>query len=295
MAKIYIDPGHNYSGADTGAVGYGLKEQDITVAIGVKLCDLLCRNNHTVKMSRTKITDIVANSLSESLSKRYNDANSWNADIFVSIHCNAANTKAYGCETYCYSENTNAWNMASNVQEHLVKETELRSRGVKTANFAVIKNTKMPAILVETAFIDNYDDNRFLASEEGKKACAVGIYKGLCDYLDIEYNLDNENESEDELMSTEYDELKAKNEKQDEIINVVGEDVAKNKTNISEIQSQLAKYDYVDENMPVWAVPTITKLVTKGYLKGDEEGKLGLTLDLIRLYVVNDRAGVYGE
>ena len=54
-------------------------------------------------------------------------------------------------------------------------------------------------------------------------------------------------------------------------------------------------YDYVDENMPEWARPTITKLVDKGFLKGDEEGKLGLTEDLIRMFIVNDRAGVYGE
>ena len=54
-------------------------------------------------------------------------------------------------------------------------------------------------------------------------------------------------------------------------------------------------YNYVDDNMPEWARPTITKLVDKGFLKGDEEGKLGLTEDLIRMFIVNDRAGVYGE
>lgn len=294
MAKIYIDPGHNHSGADTGAVGFGLKEQDVTVEIGVKLCDLLCKTNQTVKMSRSKITDVVADSLSASLSGRYNEANNWNADIFVSIHCNAANTKAYGCETFCYNANTEGSTLADHVQKHLVKETNRVNRGVKTASFAVLKYTKMPAILVETAFIDNYDDNKFLASEEGKTACALAIYKGICDYLEIEYNLDG-SESEDEIMSKEYDELKAKDQKHDEILNSIGQDIEKNKADINTIQSHLAKYDYVDENMPSWAVPTITKLVTKGYLKGDEEGKLGLTIDLIRLYVVNDRAGIYGE
>ena len=83
------------------------------------------------------------------------------------------------------------------------------NRGVKSANFAVIKHTNMPAILVETAFIDNYDDNRFLASDDGKYKCAVGIYKGICDYLGIEYKL----EREDKLMSREYEELNERLEK----------------------------------------------------------------------------------
>ena len=54
-------------------------------------------------------------------------------------------------------------------------------------------------------------------------------------------------------------------------------------------------YDYVDDNMPEWARPTIQKLVDKGFLKGDEDGKLGLTYDLMRMLIINDRAGVYGK
>ena len=269
MAKIYIDPGHNASGADTGAVGYGLKEQDVSVQIGVLLRDMLINSGQTVKMSRDSITDTVSSSLNGSLAGRYNAANSWDADIFVSIHCNAANTKAYGCETYYCTGSTQGRALAECVQPHMTAETERYNRGVKSANFAVIKHTNMPAILVETAFIDNYDDNRFLASDDGKYKCAVGIYKGICDYLGIEYKL----ESEDKLVSREYEELNERLEK---------------------VENPMI-YDYVDENMPEWARPTITKLVDKGFLKGDEEGKLGLTEDLIRMFIVNDRAGVYGE
>lgn len=292
MSKIYIDPGHNASGSDTGAVGFGLKEQDITVQIGVILRDMLVKNGQTVKMSREKITDNISESLSGSLSARYNGANSWNADLFVSIHCNAANSKAYGCETYYYSSSANGEKLAKSVQSHLPEETGRANRGVKTANFAVIKNTNMPAILVETAFIDNYDDNKFLASESGRESCATAIYKGLCDYLNIEYNL---SKGDNDLMSKEYDELKSKNESQDTIINEMGAEINQNTNDIRKINGQLTRYDYVDSNMPEWAVPTITKLVTKGYLKGGSDGKLGLTEDLMRLYVVNDRAGVYGD
>lgn len=292
MAKIYIDPGHNASGADTGAVGFGLKEQDITVQIGVLLRDMLIENSQTVKMSRESIYDTVAQGLSESLNARYSDANNRGSDLFISIHCNAANSKAYGCETYYYAGSKNGERLANDVQRHLPEETGRTDRGVKTANFAVIKYTNMPSILVEAAFIDNYDDNRFLASESGRKSVAVGIYKGICNYLGIDYNL---SEGDDKLMSKEYDDLKLKNESQDAIINTMGAEISQNTDNIREINRRLTIYDYIDANIPEWAAPTIEKLIKKGFLKGDEEGKLGLTEDLMRQLVINDRAGLYGE
>jgi hypothetical protein len=52
-------------------------------------------------------------------------------------------------------------------------------------------------------------------------------------------------------------------------------------------------YNYVDENMPAWAVPTVTKLIRKGFLLGNENGELGLTDEILRILVVNDRTGIY--
>ena len=291
MAKVYIDPGHNHSGADTGAVGYGLREQDITVEIGIKLKALLLKNGFAVKMSRESIYDTVADGLNASLAGRYNDANSWEADVFISIHCNSANTKAYGTETYCVSLDSDAGRLAELVQKRLIEETGRYDRGVKTANFAVILHTDMPAVLVETGFIDNYSDNRFLASDRGKDLYAAAICMGVCDYFGVKYV----SESEVELMSQEYEELKAKNDSHDKIINIIGADIDRNTNAIYGLEKQMARYDYIDGNMPVWAVRTITKLVDKGYLKGDDEGKLNLTEDMMRLYVVNDRAGLYGD
>ena len=175
MTKIYIDPGHNYSGGDTGAVGYGLKEQDITVYVGNKLKALLIQNGIDVKMSRNTIYDVIGNgSLNSSLSTRASNANSWGADLFISIHCNAANSKAYGTETYAYRSGTNAYRFAECVQKHLIVETGRTNRGVKTANFAVITRTNMPAILVETAFMDNYGDNQYLGLRRGAKRFGFG-------------------------------------------------------------------------------------------------------------------------
>ena len=291
MAKVYIDPGHNYSGADTGAVGFGLKEQDVTVQVAQKLKSMLVERGFDVRMSRKNITDSIGSSVSESLAARANAANAWGADAFVSLHCNAANSKAYGCETYCMSDTGDAGRLARLVQRYLPEETGRYDRGVKTANFAVLTRTKMPAILVEMAFIDNYDDNKFLASDDGKRRIAAAICRGLCAYFGIDYNTG----SKEDLMSKEYDELKAKNESQDKIIDEIGVDIQDNRREIDKIKDELKRYDYIDENMPAWAVPAITKLVAKGYLKGDEEGRLNLTEDQLRLYTVNDRAGVYGE
>lgn len=184
MAKIYIDPGHNPTGADTGATGYGHKEQDITVEIGQRLYDLLVKNGHTVWMSRYQKTDGIGDgSLNGSLQARANDANQKGAELFVSIHCNAANTKAFGCETYSFPNSVQGRKLAACIQNYLPALTGRFDRGIKEANFAVLRNTNMPAVLVETAFIDNYDDSVYLASAAGQQAEAEAIARGICDYL----------------------------------------------------------------------------------------------------------------
>ncbi len=95
-------------------------------------------------------------------------------------------------------------------------------------------------------------------------------------------------ESED-LTMTQYEELKAENERQNEIINTMGQEIAELKTSANPMV-----YNYIDDNMPDWAVPTITKLVNSGALKGNENG-LNLTEDLMRMLVINDRMGNYGK
>lgn len=79
-------------------------------------------------------------------------------------------------------------------------------------------------------------------------------------------------------MSKEYEELKAE-------ISALRAEIAK--------QNSEMIYNYVDQNMPEWAKPTIQKMMDKGFLEGDENGKLGLTTELLRVFVTNDRAGVY--
>lgn len=183
---IVIDPGHNYSSVDGGAIGNGLREQDITFYIASKLKPVLERNGFRVLMTRNSITDNVSTvSVSDSLAKRAALANNNNADLFVSIHCNAGG--GTGTETYHYTGSVQGQALAVSVQKNIVNMVGLSNRGVKSAGFAVIKNTNMPAVLVETAFIDTASDAAVLADANYQQRYADGIAKGICEYFGIAY------------------------------------------------------------------------------------------------------------
>lgn len=207
--KVYIDAGHNYSGVDTGAVGHGLREQDITYYIASRVEKILLAKGISVKMSRNSLTDNVVSggSVSNSLRARYSSANEWKADIFVSIHCNAGGGS--GCEVYCYKSGGQAETLAKNILSGMLWNTDLISRGVKTANYAVLKNTNMPAVLVETAFIDNENNAAFLGSEDGQKQIAKGIAEGIMEYLGVDYS---ENSAESNTESSKPVELTTPND-----------------------------------------------------------------------------------
>ncbi len=260
--KVFIDPGHNHSGYDTGAQGYGLKEQDITYYIAEKLKAMLESSGVEVKMSRNTVTDNCDNSsITTSLRQRSNMANSWGADYFVSIHCNAGG--GTGTEVYSYTYGSDAYKLAEKIQSKLVSATGLSNRGAKVANFSVLARSNMPAVLVETAFIDSAKDAKLLGSDSGREIIAKAIYEGILSHLGYKEG----------LTMSQYDELKAE-------INALREE----KTPMI--------YNYIDDNMPEWARPTIQKLVDKDLLKGGDEG-LNLNEDLMRILVINDRAGLY--
>ncbi len=174
--KIFIDPGHNHSGTDTGAQGNGLKEQEVTFGIAEVLRKLLVAVGHEVRMSRNSLTDNVGNSLSSSIGGRAEGANRFGADLFVSIHCNAGG--GTGCESLIYARGGRAETVATAVQRALVGRLGLRDRGVKVrSELGVLRLTKMPALLVETAFIDNPQDASLLRSKQ--QTFAEAIFTGL--------------------------------------------------------------------------------------------------------------------
>ncbi len=180
---VVIDPGHNFSGKDIGAHNekYDVWEQNITWPIGAMLMHKLVAMGFDVVMTRDSYnTNIRGETLTETLTNRTEIANGINADIYVSIHCNAGGGK--GVETYCFSRGSDGERLAKAVQAQVVDATGLVNRGVKTAGFLVIKETVMPAILVETAFIDNESDFSFLVSRKGQNQLSTAIANGILQY-----------------------------------------------------------------------------------------------------------------
>lgn len=264
--RVFLDPGHNYSEYDTGATGYGVREQDVSFLIASKIKQQLEPFGVSVKMSRNTLRDNVGSgTVSSSLSARARMSNDWRADAFVSIHCNAGG--GTGTETFSKC-NDSSDALAKAIQESIVKATRLKDRGVKDgSHLAVLRKSNMPAVLVETAFIDNADDSAILASADGQEVFAKSIAQGICKFLDIEGG----------LTLSQYEELK----------NMIA-DLSNQVHNLNKPMI----YNYIDDNMPDWARPTIQKLVDKGLLNGNDEG-LNLNDDLIRMLVINDRAGIY--
>ena len=185
--KIYIDQGHNPSGFNTGAEGNGYYEQDITYEIGRRLFNLLSQNpEFTPRLSRPTPDTILGTSNSTSLVERVRQANGWPADIFISLHNNAAeNSRATGNEALIYSpESTVAKALGENILEQLSLTTGLRNRGiVYRPGLYVLKETKMPAVLVEMGFISNPIDADLLVNSP--YLFATGIYRGILMYYGL--------------------------------------------------------------------------------------------------------------
>ena len=185
--KVYIDQGHNPKDFNTGAEGNGYYEQDITYEIGRRLYNLLLTNpEFTPRLSRPTPETILGTSNSTSLTTRVNEANSWPADIFISLHNNAAvNTNASGNEALVYGPGQRvAVNLATNILEQLTLTTGLRNRGiVYRPGLYVLKETKMPAVLVEMGFISNSYDADLLANSP--YLFATGIYRGILKYYGL--------------------------------------------------------------------------------------------------------------
>ena len=120
------------------------------------------------------------------LSKRASLANTWGADVFISIHCNAStNNTANGTEVYTFNTSSKALPLAKKIQSKIVEILGTTDRGTKTANFAVLRETTMPAVLVETAFISNKEDSDTLKTRQADFADA--IFMAVCDEYNISY------------------------------------------------------------------------------------------------------------
>ncbi len=176
--KVFLNPGHSPGGhPDPGAVNEetGLRESDVALAVGKSAASYL--NAAGVE------TELLQ---SDSLYEICETANSSDADIFVSIHCNAAEAEeANGTETWACAGSYRGSVLASCIQNQIVDALGTTDRGVKIATpgvngLYVLTNTDMPAVLIELAFITNPSDEEILAHDQDALARAVA--RGITDY-----------------------------------------------------------------------------------------------------------------
>lgn len=178
---IVIDPGHG--GLDSGATGVnGVLEKDIVLSIAKKVDSLnthLYNNQFDIYLTRYRDTLI-------SLSDRTKLAKRLNADVFISLHCNqAVNKKAKGIEVYvnekrkCFSKSS--VRLASIMQKELNDMLGFKSRGVKSANFQVLRETtdSYPAVLLEIGFLSASDEAQHLTKEEKQNGIAIAILESI--------------------------------------------------------------------------------------------------------------------
>lgn len=171
---ICLDAGHG--GRDPGAVGVVYKEKHIALLVSFLLKEELS-SEFGVMMTRTD--DVYL-----SLGERCRIANQAQAALFVSIHCNSARvTTATGIETFHHPTSRNGIRLAGLIQPELIAATGLKDRGVKYANYQVLRDTSMPAVLVELGFINNPAEELLLGSVEYQTKCAEAIAKGIVEYV----------------------------------------------------------------------------------------------------------------
>lgn len=177
MIKICCDYGH--SGLDQGASYKGRLEKDDNLKLGLSVAKEVRR--YGIEVDETRTTD-----KSMSLSERSNFEKKKNYDYFISFHRNAFKPeKANGVETFTYINQTvKAKSLATRIQKNLV-DVGFVDRGVKKANFHVLRETKSPAVLIEVGFIDNTKDNELFDAKFVEIVKA--ITKAILDEVGVEY------------------------------------------------------------------------------------------------------------
>lgn len=184
--KIFIDQGHNPQNPNAGAEAFGLREQDINYEVGILLADMLNANpNFEARTSRTYPEEQLGTSSTTSLQTRVTMANSWGADYFISIHCNASTIiTASGSEAYVYRLGSEASVFAEYMLVGLHNATGLENRGVQqNSGLFVLRHTYMPAVLMEIGYITNLDDAFLMRTDP--QAFARGLYNGIIAYFGV--------------------------------------------------------------------------------------------------------------
>lgn len=172
---IVIDPGHG--GRDAGAVGVsGTLEKNLTLSTAKLLYDKLKSAGANVFITRSNDTYI-------SLNSRVSTSHYRNAEAFISIHYDSiADRSVSGTTTYYYNSLKDG-PFAKDINNELVKQTKLRDRGLKFGNFHVLRENKVPAVLLELGFLSNRTEELTIATTGYQERASQGIYNGLAKYF----------------------------------------------------------------------------------------------------------------
>ncbi len=184
---IYLDPGHGcYENGvlQSGALGStGLQEKDVTLSVALKAKKLLANLGADVRLTHEDASALT-------LQERAWMANAADADLFISIHCNSfTNPSAKGTSTWFYAPEGGAFDrgerkeFAEIMQKAMLAATGLTSYGVREERFLVLRETTMPSVLLETAFISNPQEEKLLASDSFRQKLAEGICNGVVNYI----------------------------------------------------------------------------------------------------------------
>lgn len=149
--NIGISLGHTLIGADSGAVHKNYKETDLNRELGSLVKTKLQAHGHKVYYVYNDSASIV----NDSIQYRVNRLNSFNLDLIIELHFNAGGGR--GFESYIVGKGGNAEKYGKMINEALEKGTVLKNRGVKVANFKILRDTTAPCILLEVAFLDSAD------------------------------------------------------------------------------------------------------------------------------------------
>lgn len=178
---IVLDAGHGGNDSGTYSNGYEYLEKDMNLDILQKLIAKLS-NDKDIKVYTTRTSD-----RSLTLNQRVNLANDVEADLFLSVHCNANVSKSIHGTEVLYNDKQNDWEtfhskqFAIICQEELVKMVGLKNRGIvpRSKDVRIIGESKVPVALVEVAFMSNTSDMNFLKKESNRDLIAEGIYNGV--------------------------------------------------------------------------------------------------------------------
>ncbi len=189
--SVVCDAGHGYP--DGGAVASdGTQEKDINLAITKKLCEVLETKGINVTLTRKDdngIYDSSANTIREKkisdMHKRVEIINNSSADLFLSIHMNSfTDTSAKGIHIFYGGEGEKTKKLAEEIQQSIVNVTGAQAHSVKevSKSLYLMKNSKIPSILVECGFLSNPQEAKLLQDEEYQAKIAWAIADAVCNY-----------------------------------------------------------------------------------------------------------------